>query len=191
MNNVHLTEFQPIVLKSIIDAGYPMGNFIWLKDNRPLTESNRYHANFDINTRNATLIINGARSMTDTGRYTVYVENIIGKDQTTGEVHIEDTPSIDERPFVEPSKFGKFEGAFRVPGSGPILQPDESLKDRENLSPWIRLTKELEDQLIDEIKAVQVVCAVDAHPPAYVRRLFFSFLSSKKKIFLFNSKQII
>ncbi|CAF3405101.1 unnamed protein product [Rotaria sp. Silwood1] len=174
MNNVRLTEFQPIVLKSIIDAGYPMGKFTWLKDNRPLAESNRYRANFDINTRTAILIIDNARPTTDTGRYTVHVENIVGKDQTTGEVHVEGTPSIDERPFIEPSKFGKFDAPLRVPGispRGPILQPDDSLRNRENLAPWIRLVKELEDQMIDETKVVQLICAVDAYPAATINWL--------------------
>ncbi|CAM2700506.1 unnamed protein product [Rotaria socialis] len=171
MNNVRLTESQPIILKSIVDAGYPMGKFTWLKDNRPLAESNRYRANFDINTRTASLFIDSARPSTDTGRYTVHVENIVGKDQTTGEVNIEGTPGVDDRPFVEPSKFGKFEGPQRSPGispRGPILQPDDSLKNRENLTPWIRLVKELEDQVIDEAKAAQLFCSVDAHPGATI-----------------------
>lgn len=171
MNNVRLAENQPIALKSIIDAGYPMGKFTWLKDGRPLIESNRYRANFDIPTRTAFLFINAARASTDTGRYTVHVENIVGKDQTTGEVQVDGTPGIDERPFVEPSKYGKLDGPFRAPGSGPrgpILQPDDSMRDRENLPPWIRLLKELEDQNIDETKAAQLVCVVDAHPAAAV-----------------------
>lgn len=179
MNNVRLTEFQPIVLKSIIDPGYPMGKFTWLKDNRPLVESNRYRANFDINTRTASLFIDAARPTTDTGRYTVHVENTVGKDQTTGQVHVEGTPAIDDRPFIEPSKFGKFDGPLRAPGSGPrgpILQPDDSLRNRENLAPWIRLTKELEDQVIDETKAAQLICAVDAHPAATVNESTISFL---------------
>ncbi len=175
MNNVRLTEYQPIVLKSIIDAGYPMGTFTWLKDGRPIPESNRYRANFDINTRTASLFIDAARPATDTGRYTVHVENIVGKDQTIGEVLVEGTPAIDDRPFIEPSKFGKFEAPLRVPTTGPrgpILQPDDSLRGRENLAPWIRLIKGLEDQLIDETKAAQLVCVVDAHPPATVNKTF-------------------
>lgn len=167
MNNVRLTESEPILLKSIIDAGYPMGQFTWLKDGRPLVESNRYRANYDINTRTATLFIDSARPSTDTGRYTVHVENIVGKDQTTGEVNVEGTPGIDSRPFVEPSKFGKFDGV-----RGPIIQPLDSLRDRENLPPWIRLTKELEDQNIDETKAAQLICGVDSHPCATVRMSF-------------------
>jgi len=189
MNNVRLNEYQPIVLKSIIDAGYPMGQFTWLKDGRLLPESNRYRANFDINTRTASLFIDAARPTTDTGRYTVHVENIVGKDQTTGEVHVQGTPGIDDRPFIEPSKFGKFEGPLRVPTSGPrgpILQPDDSLKDRENLPPWIRLLKELEDQLIDESKAAQLICLVDAHPPATVNKTF----SFKYSLFFFSLKLI-
>ena len=171
MNNVRLGENQPIVLKSIIDAGYPMGKFTWFKDGRPLIDSNRYRANFDIKTRTAFLYIDAGRASTDTGRYTVHVENIVGKDQTTGEVHVEGTPGIDERPYVEPSKYAKLDGPFRSPGSGPrgpILQPDDSVRDRENLPPWIRLVKELEDQDIDENKTAQLVCGVDAHPSATV-----------------------
>lgn len=173
MNNVRLNEFQPIVLKSIIDAGYPMGKFTWLKDGRPLPESNRYRANFDIHTRTATLFIDAARPTTDTGRYTVHVENIVGKDQTTGEVNVEGTPGVDERPFVEPNKFRNFEGP-----RGPILQPDLG-RDRENLAPWIRLLKELQDQMIDESKAAQLVCMVDAHPAATVNTelSFVTFLN--------------
>ena len=171
MKKVRLTEFEPIVLKSIIDAGYPMGKFSWLKDGRSLVESNRYRANFDINTRTATLYIDAARTTADTGRYTVHVENIVGKDQTTGEVHVEGTPGIDDRPYIESSKFGKFEGLLRGT-RGPILQPDNSLRDRENLAPWIRLLRELEDQVIDESKAAQLVCVVDAHPPATVSKHF-------------------
>ncbi|CAF4315309.1 unnamed protein product, partial [Rotaria magnacalcarata] len=38
----------------------------------------------------------------------------------------------------------------------------------ENLTPWIRLVKELEDQVIDEAKAVQLFCSVDAHPGATI-----------------------
>jgi len=173
MNNIRLTEYQPIVLKSIIDAGFPMGKFIWLKDGHPLPESNRYRANFDIHTRTASLFIDAARPAADTGRYTVHVENIVGKDETTGEVLVESTPAIDDRPFIEPSKFGKFEGPLRTPSSsprGPILQPNDLLRDRENLSPWIRLLKGLEDQIIDETKAPQLVCVVDAHPPATVNK---------------------
>ena len=163
MNNVHLTESQPIVLKSIIDAGNPMGKFTWLKDGRPLAESNRYRANFDINTRTASLYIDSGRPSTDIGRYTVHVENIVGKDQTTGEVHIDSTPGIDTRPFVEPSKFGKFDGPLR----GPILQPDNA-RDLENVQPWIRLLRELQDQVIDETKAAQLVCMIDAYPSATI-----------------------
>jgi hypothetical protein len=176
MNNVRLQESQPILLKSIIDAGYPMGTFTWLKDGRPIPESNRYRANFDINTRTATLLIDSARPATDTGPYTVHVVNPVGKDQTTGNVLVDGTPAVDERPFIEPSKFGKLEGPLRAPtsGRGPILQPDDSLRDRENLPPWIRLLKGLEDQLIDETKPAQLVCVVDAHPAATVNKnLFF------------------
>jgi hypothetical protein len=174
MNNVLVTEYQPIVLKSIIDAGYPMGTFTWLRNGLPIPESNRYRANFDIHTRTASLVIDAARPATDTGPYTVHVANIVGKDQTTGEVTVEATPAVDNRPFIPPSKFGKFEGPLRVPttGRGPILQPDETLRDRENLPPWIRLLKGLEDQLIDETKAAQLVCVVDAHPPATVNKTF-------------------
>jgi len=160
MNNVNLTEFQPIVLKSIIDAGYPMGKFTWRKDGQPLPESNRYKINYDINTRTATLYIDSARPTTDTGRYTVHVENPVGKDETTGQVNVEATPAIDERPFVPPSKFGKFET--------PILKPQDSVPGRENLAPWIRLIKELVDQDIDESKPAQLICNVDAHPAATI-----------------------
>ena len=176
MNNVRLTEFQPILLKSIIDAGFPMGKFTWLKDGRPLPESNRYRANFDINTRTASLLIDAARPTTDTGKYTVHVENIVGKDQTTGDVHVEGTPAVDERPFIEPSKFGKFDGP-----RGPILRPDDLPKDRENLIPWIRLLKQLEDQMIDESKAAQLVCVVDAYPAATVNKHSFLLLEFSKK----------
>jgi hypothetical protein len=148
-----------------------MNKFLWLKDGRSLVESNRYRANFDINTRTASLYIDAAQPTTDNGRYTIHVENITGKDQTTGEVNVEGTPGIDDRPFIEPSKFGKFDGSLRAPNSGPrgpILQSDGSLRDRENLPPWIRLLRELEDQLIDETKTAQLVCVVDTHPPATV-----------------------
>ena len=174
MNNVRLTENQPIVLKSIIDAGYPMGKLTWLKDGRPIPASNRHRPNFDINTRTASLFIDAARPATDTGPYTVHVENPVGKDQTTGNVLVEGTPAVDERPFIEPSKFGKFDAPSRAPGGrGPILQPDDLLRDRENLQPWIRLLKGLDDQVIDETKAAQLVCLVDAHPPATVNKNTF------------------
>ncbi|CAF3840080.1 unnamed protein product, partial [Adineta steineri] len=174
MNNLRLTEYQPIVLKSIIDGGFPMGKFNWLKDGQPLPASNRYRANYDIHTRTASLLIDAARPATDTGRYTVHVENPVGKDQTTGEVNVEGTPGIDDRPFIEPSKFGKFDGPLRTAGSGPrgpILQPDETMRDRENQPPWIRLVKGLEDQLIDESKAAQLACIIDAHPAATINWL--------------------
>ncbi|CAF1320227.1 unnamed protein product [Adineta steineri] len=174
MNNLRLTEYQPIVLKSIVDGGFPMGKFNWLKDGQPLPASNRYRANYDIHTRTASLLIDAARPATDTGRYTVHVENPVGKDQTTGEVNVEGTPGIDDRPFIEPSKFGKFDGPLRTAGSGPrgpILQPDETMRDRENQPPWIRLVKGLEDQLIDESKAAQLACIIDAHPAATINWL--------------------
>ncbi|CAF1559532.1 unnamed protein product, partial [Adineta steineri] len=130
--------------------------------------------NYDIHTRTASLLIDAARPATDTGRYTVHVENPVGKDQTTGEVNVEGTPGIDDRPFIEPSKFGKFDGPLRTAGSGPrgpILQPDETMRDRENQPPWIRLVKGLEDQLIDESKAAQLACIIDAHPAATINWL--------------------
>ena len=171
MNNLQLKEYEPIVLKSIIDAGYPMGKFTWLKDGQPLPASNRYRTNYDINTRTASLFIDAARPATDTGPYTVHVENPVGKDETTGVVNVEPTPAIDDRPFVPPSKFGKLEPPTRKAGMGPrgpILQPDETGRDRENMPPWIRLVKGLEDQVIDESKAAHLVCMVDAHPAATV-----------------------
>jgi hypothetical protein len=189
MNNVRLQEYEPIVLKSVIDAGYPMGKFTWLKNGRPLVESNRYRANFDIHTRTASLYIDAARPATDTGPYTVHVVNVVGKDQTTGEVNVQGTPAVDDRPYIEPSKFGKFEGPLRAPGSGPrgpILQPDELMKGRENLQPWIRLLKGLEDQLIDETKAAQLVCVVDAHPPATVNTTFLFSIHINPFLVLFS-----
>jgi hypothetical protein len=186
MNNLRLNESQVIILKSIIDAGYPMGKFTWLKDGLPLVESNRYRSNFDIHTRTASLYIDNARSKTDTGRYTVHVENIVGKDQTTGEVNVDGTPGIDERPFVEPSKYNKLDGPFRAPGSfprGPILQPDDPKRNRENLAPWIRLLKKLEDQSIDETKAAELICTIDAHPIATVKTISCRFVYCQEKTY--------
>lgn len=163
MNNVRLTESEPIILKSIIDPGNPIGKFTWFKDGRPINESNRFRAHYDLNNRTAYFYIDSARPNTDTGRYTVHVENIVGKDETTGEVNVDGTPSIDARPLIDPSKFGKLEG----PSRGPILQPN-TMSDLENVLPWIRLMKELEDQEIDETKAAHLISNVDAHPAATV-----------------------
>ncbi|CAF4684710.1 unnamed protein product, partial [Rotaria sp. Silwood2] len=115
LRNVHAVENQPVVLSAQIQ-GKPQPQFVWFKNNQPLSEGNRFRTHYDIPSKTIFLTIAGARE-DDSGIYRLIAQNPSGQDETSCEVHVDiNQPIIDQRSFVPQTAFDKLEK--------PILKTD-------------------------------------------------------------------
>ncbi|CAF1576827.1 unnamed protein product, partial [Adineta steineri] len=94
-------ESMPVIFRSTIDAGSPLGTFTWLKDGKPLVEGKRYITTYDIKPKILTLEILDARP-SDQGTYTVRAANPLGTDETTAKLAIRPATSPDTLPSATP-----------------------------------------------------------------------------------------
>ncbi|CAF1516488.1 unnamed protein product, partial [Rotaria sordida] len=112
---MQVKEGSPVLLQATI-TGKPRPNFVWLKDNKPLTASNRLRTRYDIGTKQVLLQINDIRPQ-DVGEYVVIATNPAGQDSTVGSLSVvPDKPGVDDRPFVPQDKFRNLEAPE---GKGP------------------------------------------------------------------------
>ncbi|CAF1543457.1 unnamed protein product, partial [Rotaria sp. Silwood1] len=143
-------EGSPVLLQATI-TGKPRPNFVWLKDNKPLTAGNRLRTRYDIATKQVLLQINDVRPQ-DVGEYRVIATNPAGKDSTVGSLNVvPDKPGVDDRPFVPQDKFRSLEAPEGkgprpleiVPGVDiqPFVSPDKFRK-LDHVEP---LAKEIEE----------------------------------------------
>ncbi|CAF4147161.1 unnamed protein product, partial [Rotaria sp. Silwood2] len=115
LRNVHAVENQPVVLSAQIQ-GKPQPQFVWFKNNQPLSEGNRFRTHYDIPSKTIFLTIAGARE-DDSAIYRLIAQNPSGQDETSCEVHVDiNQPIIDQRSFVPQTAFDKLEK--------PILKTD-------------------------------------------------------------------
>jgi hypothetical protein len=121
-----------------------------------LPNATRYTTNYDLNNGNATLKIDDARP-TDKGKYLVVAENIAGKDQTSAETYVLNTPKIDERPIIDPQAFASLD---KVPEP---IRYDEPNKVSEGKPPKfiIHLPKDVKLRNGDKI---HMKCKVEGSP---------------------------
>ncbi|CAF4193397.1 unnamed protein product, partial [Adineta steineri] len=94
-------ESMPVVFRSTIDIGSPIGTFTWLKDGKPLVEGDRYITTYDIKPKILTLEILDAKP-SDQGTYTVRAANPLGSDETTAKLAVRPATSPDALPSSTP-----------------------------------------------------------------------------------------
>lgn len=117
--------------------------------------STRYTTDYDLNTNVVTLQIANAQ-MNDLGTYIVLAENEAGRDQTFCTVHVQQIPSIDQTPMVNPE-------AFRFLENPPQKKPLDVDEDNENLQPP-RVIVPLQDLQLKEGEPVFLICKIDGKP---------------------------
>ena len=88
-----------------------------------MREGNRFTTKYDILSKVLTLQILAARP-DDQGTYTVRATNPSGKDETSCQLNIRPTTSIDTRPFVEPEKFANLELKAPPPTKEDLAKPE-------------------------------------------------------------------
>lgn len=100
---------------------------VWFKNGIVLPASNRYTPHFDLKTGVASLKINEVQP-NDSGVYEIVAENHLGSDRTNANLIVDNSPSIDKTPIVDPR-------AFRYLNQ-PQTQPHHpSESDDSKLSP--------------------------------------------------------
>ncbi|CAF3722525.1 unnamed protein product [Rotaria socialis] len=134
LRNCELEELMPVILTTTIDAGVPMAAFTWYKDGQPLYEGNRFTTKYDIYTKTLTLQVLAARP-DDQGTYTVRATNPVGSDETTCNLTIHPTASIDTRPFIQPDRFAPLEVKAPLPTKEDLdkMEPPKVIVPLENL----------------------------------------------------------
>jgi len=73
LKSIQAPESITVVLEAIVE-GSPVPTFTWLKDQVPLSESNRFITNYDLPSKRVTLTIKDVRE-NDTGIYTLLASN--------------------------------------------------------------------------------------------------------------------
>lgn len=73
LRSIQAPESVTVVLEAIVE-GSPVPTFTWLKDQLPLSESNRFITNYDLPSKRVTLTIKDVRE-NDTGTYTILASN--------------------------------------------------------------------------------------------------------------------
>ncbi len=73
LRSIQAPENVTVVLEAIVE-GSPIPTFTWLKDQLPLSESNRFITNYDLPSKRVTLTIKDVRE-NDTGIYTLLASN--------------------------------------------------------------------------------------------------------------------
>jgi hypothetical protein len=73
LKSIQAPESVTVVLEAIVE-GSPIPTFSWLKDQMPLSESNRFITNYDVPSKRVTLTIKDVRE-NDTGVYTLLASN--------------------------------------------------------------------------------------------------------------------
>ena len=120
-----------------------------------LPAANRYTTDYDLSTNVATLKIDNAQ-LKDLGAYVVLAENQAGSDQTTCTVFIQQVPSIDRTPMVNPDAFRYLENR---------TAPKARVFDEENvnlLAPKVIVP--LKDMELKEEEPVLLICKIEGKP---------------------------
>ncbi len=144
----------------------------WYKNGSILPASNRYNTNFDIKTGVASLKINEAQP-NDSGPYDVVVENVAGRDRTNANLIVDNSPSIDKSPIVDPSAF-----RYLNQPQTPTHKPNE-LADASKMSPP-KVVIPLKDVRVNEGQPATLITKIIGYPIPNV-------ISTFHLIFLLNN----
>ncbi len=140
----------------------------WFKDSEPLPASNRYETNHNLTNDMGSLKISNLQK-NDIGSYLVVAENKVGKDQTFCKLSSNNSPDIDQTPYVNPE-------AFRYLEADPKNYSPKPDKDDVKHRPPVVIVP-LSDININEGDSVKFVCKIDGYPKPKVRNskiIFFS-----------------
>ncbi len=121
--------------------------------------SQRLDFDYNLSTFISTLNIKVTKRV-DLGQYRVLAENIAGKAETSCKLFIQEVPSIDETPYVNPDSFRQLEF--------PLKHPYPSGDDQGEPKPAL-IVKPLEDRECFEGETISFICEVKGTPKPTVK----------------------
>ena len=110
---IKTTEGENVVLVTQVE-GYPLPQFTWTHNNKPIMASNRVTPHYDMLTKRCFLQILDTRP-NDTGNYELIAENPAGQDRTKTEMTVVPVSKIDQTGYVPYDKFSTLEFKPRMP----------------------------------------------------------------------------
>jgi hypothetical protein len=138
--------------------GHPKPVIEWTKDGAPLKLSQRFFTDYFMNEGRAVLIIQDVK-VDDAGKYTVTARNDAGVGSADAQLKVSLVPAIDERSYVNPDAFSKFEN------KDAPKPDDESGAAGE---PRLKIVEPYQDFYLIEGAEAFFKCKIDANPKAVV-----------------------
>ncbi len=120
-----------------------------------MTASSRVTPNYDLNTNVATLKIDNAQ-MQDIGNYMIIGSNEAGQDRTECRVFVDEGPSVDETPNVDPNAFRFLEH--------PSSEKSERAPDNDEQMTPPKVIVPLSNVKMDEGRNIILACKVIGSP---------------------------
>lgn len=151
---IKTTEGETVVLVTQVE-GYPLPQFTWTHNDKPIMASNRVTPHYDMLTKRCFLRVLDSRP-DDTGTYELIAENPAGQDRTRTEMTIVPVSKIDQTGYVPYDKFSTLEFKPRIPSdlrsgvdstpfvSGEIFRLLEAKPINEQFAPEDEKTVPLE-----------------------------------------------
>jgi hypothetical protein len=157
----------------------------WYRDSKPLAASSRVTPSYDLNTCVSTLKIDNAQ-MQDIGHYTVIASNEAGQDRSECKVFVDEMPSIDTTPSVDPSAFRFLEH--------PVADRTERAPDNDEQMVPPKVIVPLSNVKMDEGRNIVLAFKVIGSPKPKVRwnstASSNSSLGSRNKMISFNFSRL-
>jgi hypothetical protein len=110
---IKTSEGDTVVLITQVE-GYPLPQFTWVHNNKPIMASNRITPHYDMLTKRCFLQILDSRP-NDAGIYELIAENPAGQDRTRTELIVVPVSKIDQTGYVPYDKFSTLEFKPRIP----------------------------------------------------------------------------
>ena len=110
---IKTTEGETAVLVTQVE-GYPLPQFTWIHNDKPIMASNRVTPHYDMLTKRCFLRILDSRPH-DVGTYELIAENPAGQDRTRTEMTVVPVSKIDQTGYVPYDKFSTLEFKPRIP----------------------------------------------------------------------------
>lgn len=131
----------------------------WFKDSQLLPASNRYETDHNVINDTGSLKISNLQK-NDIGSYYVVAENKIGKVQTDCKLILNNSPNIDQTPYVNPE-------AFKYLEADPKRLSPKSEIDEKYYPPKVIVP--LTDINIKEGEILKFDCKIDGFPKPKVK----------------------
>lgn len=133
----------------------------WKKDGQPLKYSQRIFTDYFLIDNKAVLIIQDVRRE-DEGKYELTARNIAGVGTASASLNVRLVPVIEDRPFINPEAFQKFELKPIDSSAAPNEASDTAAKAR------LKIVEPLRDFILVEGAPAVFNCKIDAYPKAEV-----------------------